>query len=501
MKANLWRTGCAYLTFSILAACGGGGTSTPSLSAVAPSASPSSMAVVAGLVRDTNGNPVAGVRVSTQGNVAETDANGRYQIAVAANGSTRLIAFSKTAYAQQFATQDQTLAAGATGYANATLLPITTISNFDPKIANNLTVSGSTASVQLGAGTLVRDAGAAAVGQARAEITLIDPSVDSSRMPGNYTAAAGGALQQIESFGAIQVNFSDAEGRKLNLAAGQTATLRIPAVARSGVVFPATIPLFYFNESSGRWVEEGSASLKGSGPNQYYEGTVAHFSTWNSDKVYDTTYISGCVQNAQGKPLAATAILSNGIDYTGSSTTYSDTAGKFRLAVKKSGNSSVSILNEALRRFDMAATVKIGNTELQLPTCLVLGAASPIASSTPSPSSSPNPSATPIATPSPVASYAGVYSGSYGGNEAGTWTINIANNGTITGNGHSNTYNLNFSITGSVAAGGAVSINAAGNAGASIFTGTINAGTGTITGTWRYTASPGNDGSFTGQRS
>jgi hypothetical protein len=495
MKSNLWRTGCAYLAFSILTACGGGGSTAPTTQ---PSASPtqSPMATVVGLVRDANGNPVAGVRVSAKGNVAETDANGRYQIAVAANNSTQVIAFSKTAYAQQFATQDQTLATGATGYVNATLLPITTISNFDPKIANNLTVNGSTALVQLGAGALVRDTGGAAVGQARVEITLIDPSVDASRMPGNYTASAGGALQQIESFGAMQVNFSDAEGHKLNLATGQTATLRIPAVALNGVAFPATIPLFYFNESSGRWVEEGRASLKGSAPNQYYEGNVAHFSTWNSDKVYDTTYVSGCVQDAQGKPLTAAAIRGDGIDYTGSSVAYSDNAGKFRLALKKNSNASVSILNEALRRFDMAATVKIGATELQLPACLVLGAASP----TPSSTASPSPSVNPSTTPSPVASYAGTYSGSYSGAETGTWTINIANNGAITGNGRSTTYSLNFSISGTVAAGGAVSINAAGNAGASIFTGNINANTGAISGTWRYSTSSGNDGSFSGQR-
>ncbi|QZA77263.1 hypothetical protein K4H28_13370 [Deefgea tanakiae] len=500
MKAKLFRTGCACLTLSILTACGGGGGSTSTGSIAPTTATPtnSPTASVVGVVRDMNGTPVAGVRVSSQGNLTETDSNGRYQIAVAANNNTRLITFSKAAYAQQFATHDQTLSTGATGYANATLLPVTATINFDPKIANNLTVSGSTASVQLGAGALAREGGGAAAGQARVEITLIDPSADASRMPGNYTASVSGELQQIESFGAMQVNFSDTEGRKLNLVAGQTATLRIPAVARSGVVFPATIPLFYFNESSGRWVEEGSARLKGSAPNQYYEGNVAHFSTWNSDIAYETTYVSGCVQDAQGKPLVTTAIQGNGIDYTGSSLTFSDTAGKFKLALKKSANSNISIFNEAPRKFELATTVKTGNTELQLPTCIVLGSITPTVSNTPNPSTTPTP--TPTTTATTVASYAGTYSGSYNGAESGTWTINIANNGAITGSGFSNTYTLSFTITGNVAAGGAVSINAAGNAGASIFTGNINSSSGAISGAWRYTTSTVNQGNFTGQR-
>ena len=70
-------------------------------------------------------------------------------------------------------------------------------------------------------------------------------------MPGNYQTGTAAAPQLIESNGALQVEFADADGTKLQLAAGQTATIRIPAVSRGGAALPTTIPLFYLDETTG----------------------------------------------------------------------------------------------------------------------------------------------------------------------------------------------------------------------------------------------------------
>jgi hypothetical protein len=42
---------------------------------------------------------------------------------------------------------------------------------------------------------------------------------------------------------------------------------------------PATIPLWYFNDTLGIWKEEGTATKQGNN----YVGSVSHFSFWNCD--------------------------------------------------------------------------------------------------------------------------------------------------------------------------------------------------------------------------
>ena len=42
---------------------------------------------------------------------------------------------------------------------------------------------------------------------------------------------------------------------------------------------PSQIPLWWFDEDNGYWVEEGEATLQGNA----YVGNVSHFSFWNCD--------------------------------------------------------------------------------------------------------------------------------------------------------------------------------------------------------------------------
>ncbi|MCU7374934.1 hypothetical protein PEC18_29875 [Paucibacter sp. O1-1] len=171
--------------------------------------------------------------------------------------------------------------------------------------------------------------GAAVSGTVTATVTALDPARDPATMPGDYTVSD---TQRIESFGAIKVNLRDAAGNKLNLKTGSTATIRIPLSTRSATP-PAGIPLYWFDETTGRWVQEGTATLAGSAPNQYYEGQVSHFSYWNADMPQDTIYVNGCVADTAGKRLADALVTTSGIDYSGTAThSWSKTDGTFRVA-------------------------------------------------------------------------------------------------------------------------------------------------------------------------
>jgi hypothetical protein len=301
----------------------------------------------------------------------------------------------------------------------------------------------------------------------------------------------------IESFGALQVNLLDADGSKLNLASGQSATIRIPAVSRGGAALPSTVPLFYFDESTGLWVQEGTATLQGASPSQFYQGTVSHFSTWNADRLLDTVFLNGCVQDAAGARVGAgVSVVAGGVDYIASPSAVTDSTGAFRMAVKK--NATTRLFADAGQSFSLRTTVAPGATDLTLSSCLVLdqnGRAPALLFPTGTPPATP--------TPTPVATYAGNYAGTYAGAEAGTFSVTITSAGVVTGTGHSTTFNINFGVIGSVVAGGKVALNAAaGTAGASSFDGTIDASTGAVAGTWRYVTTPtgSTNGTFVGAK-
>ena len=165
-----------------------------------------------------------------------------------------------------------------------------------------------------------------------ADITLIDPSSDPSLMPGDYQSlnSATQVVSSIQSHGAINIDLNDTNGSPLSVANGQTATIRIP-VASAEANPPAAMPLFFYNEALGYWVEEGEAVLTTVGNSTVYVGQVDRMETWNADIPYETVLIEGCVQDEAGNRLANVNLQSRGQDYIGTSSTRSDTQGNFFL--------------------------------------------------------------------------------------------------------------------------------------------------------------------------
>lgn len=226
--------------------------------------------------------------------------------------------------------------------------------------------------VSLPANSLVTENGSPASGNAEAIITLIDPSNNANLMPGNYTTLINddNDVASIESFGAVDIVFKDDEGNKLQLADGQTATIRIPiASGRDPFTAPSIIPLFYFDTTTGHWVEEGTATKHFSPDGAYYEGSVSHFTTWNADRVIDTVYIKGCVTNNLGEKLGNVKIVSSGVDYIGSATTYSDSLGQFEVAARKDSQLFLTAISQSLSSL---LSVTTQGVDLQLPACLQL---------------------------------------------------------------------------------------------------------------------------------
>lgn len=253
--------------------------------------------------------------------------------------------------------------------ANVQLLPVNASQSFAAAAGGNLAVDNVQV-VDIPPAALVTADGTAYSGSVKAEITLIDPSSDPNIMPGDFTTVdtATGVVASIESFGAVNVTFESEAGEALDLADGQTATIRIP-VAEGATNPPSTIPLYYFDETLGRWIEEGQATLTTSGGVAVYEGTVSHFTTWNADRVFETVTIAGCVVDAAGNAVANTAIRTRGSDYIGTASTIANASGEFVVAARLSSRVFLSAISGTQSR---TITVNTDASNQTLGDCLVV---------------------------------------------------------------------------------------------------------------------------------
>jgi hypothetical protein len=136
---------------------------------------------------------------------------------------------------------------------------------------------------------------------------------------------------------------------------------------------PATIPLFYFNETTALWVQEGTATLAGTAPNQYYEGTVSHFTYWNADQVTTTIRVIGCTQDDTGAKVANADVDSYGSDYSGHDHVTSNNNCDFAVAIRK--GSVANVVAQVGNRSSSPAHVGPSQVDIVLSAPLVLSPA------------------------------------------------------------------------------------------------------------------------------
>ena len=129
-------------------------------------------------------------------------------------------------------------------------------------------------------------------------ITPVDVSSDQGRatFPGSFSGINedGSEAPLIVSFGTAEYRFTQ-NGNALQLKAGTNATIEIPIYVHTlpdGTAIKAgdTIPLWYLNESTGEWHNEGTGTVVANAntPTGFaLRGSVAHFTWWNVDIVPD----------------------------------------------------------------------------------------------------------------------------------------------------------------------------------------------------------------------
>lgn len=158
------------------------------------------------------------------------------------------------------------------------------------------------ARIKLPENGFVTSSGQAYSGPVQVYATFLNPNDQDMqlRMPGNLTAVrTDGTAAVLATFGMIGVELRSPAGAELNLATGKEAEITIPLSGQYLSSAPSEIPLWHFDTASGKWREEGKATLQGN----KYVGKVSHFSFWNVDIPFVTVILSGTVTDNDGIPV------------------------------------------------------------------------------------------------------------------------------------------------------------------------------------------------------
>lgn len=315
---------------AMLAACGGGGGGGAGtgggVSANNVQTPPQSQdASVSGNVLDAKtGAPIVGATVRSGNLSTTTDASGSFVLTAVPPASRVLLTITAANYAEHLLIVQ--VAANAGTRVSTQLVPVGASQVIDIATGGAVALADSPGQVSI-PGNALAGSGAATV-----SFTAINSSLNPGFLPGDFTNSATG--QPIESFAAITVSVNTASGASVSVAAGNLITIRIPASTRSGTLF-SSLPLYYLDPTTGRWTEEGVATLHGTPPDAYYEAQVARTGTWSVNSPYETIRVMGCVVDQDNARVAGVPVSADGIDYTGTTTITSDSSGNFSLAMKK----------------------------------------------------------------------------------------------------------------------------------------------------------------------
>ena len=288
-------------------------------------------ASVAGRVTDENNRPVSNASVKAGSSATTTDINGMFLLNnVQLSKNAGFVLIEKTGYFKTGRTFFPV--ASVVNNVVIKLIPKSLAGNFSSAAGGNIN-TGNNSSVSFPAnGIIDRSTNSAYAGSVKVYSTYLSPEDPNlaSIMPGNLTGLTTNNEQKLlQTYGMIAVELEGGAGEKLNLAAGKIATISMPIPASMVASAPATIPLWYFNDTTGVWIEQGTATKQGSN----YLGTVSHFSFWNCDVPSNFVNLKMTLNNQSQQPLVAHKVVLKKLQDSSTATGYTDATGTVSGAV------------------------------------------------------------------------------------------------------------------------------------------------------------------------
>lgn len=259
---------------------------------------------IAGFVKDTQGNAVPDVLVSTGESSVLTHPSGAFRLEkVGIVAGRSVIRFEKEGYfdvVRSFVKEEGDIwEVVICPKGNSNMAATVTFNATDSKQlkAGNMKVDMPANSI------VVENTGEPYTGTVKADILYLDPQSEpfTAMMPGGDLAAVRQDNSEVTliSYGMVGVKLTSDNGEQLQLKKGEKSVVTFPIPEGMDQGLPESIPLWYFNEKAGLWVESGVAKRSGN----EYVGEVSHFSYYNLDIPEERAQIKGKVLDSKERPV------------------------------------------------------------------------------------------------------------------------------------------------------------------------------------------------------
>ena len=282
---------------------------------------------VYGFVRDADGNVLGNVMVTSGEDTKITSEAGAYSFGRCRTVNGRsVVKFERHEYFSVVRTAN---IIGGEARIDAVMMPqdckegVTEVARFNS--GKDATVEVGKMKITIPANSLVYEKdGKDFNGSVFASVYYLNPNSESftKEMPGGDMSGvtADGKDVILLSYGMVEITLKDSTNQKLQLKEGAESSLSFPLPDgfKENQKYDE-IPLWFFDEEKGTWMEEGIATKKGDS----YVGNVKHFSWHNLDYPDRRATIMGRVLNKDGKPLPHVLVT---ISQTSA---YSDSAGYY----------------------------------------------------------------------------------------------------------------------------------------------------------------------------
>lgn len=344
---------------------------TPIVNPVIPDFTTPVNASVNGFITDENGNAVEGAGIKGGTITVTSDKFGYFKISTAAFAkSAGFVQVSKAGYFTGYRTFLPV--EGKETFIRLQLIPKTNTGQLEADTGGTVTTTDG-ATVTLPAdGVVVASNNTAYTGSVNISAHWLNPAEEQKTqitMPGNLTGVdSAGHLNVLQTFGMLAVELTGSNGELLQMAPGKKASLSFPIPPSLPGTAPASIPLWYFDESKGVWKQEGRAEKNGSN----YEGEVGHFSYWNCDLGLSVVNFTAQFVDAALKPLANVPVSITVTNLSNISlTAYTDTNGIVNGPVPANSNLTIEIFTPPCNESITVTNIITANQPIDLGTTTV----------------------------------------------------------------------------------------------------------------------------------
>jgi hypothetical protein len=274
------------------------------------SGSTTGSATITGRAVDESNNAVANASVIISGQTTTTDQYGIFLLKDVSVGSRCIASITKTGFFN--CTYAFIPKANTVNYIKVMLMSNAQTHTLSASAGGTVTLSDGSSILFASNSFVIASTGSAYTGTVSLSVKHLSPDASNFgfMIPGGDLLGSNtaGKIVSLNTYGMLGAELKGSSGEKLQLASSTTATLMVPIAATQAAAAPSSLPLWYFDEATSIWKEQGTATRSGN----IYVGTVSHFSWWNCDYPCDRARIMGKVLDCNSAPIPNVTVTVNG---------------------------------------------------------------------------------------------------------------------------------------------------------------------------------------------